>query len=85
MNATASVDAHWAGQSATATAKFKELYLLNINITKGQVWAIDISYAKDGEWLAHAEKAVLLLSARGEFYCRANERCYLYCCRYRYC
>ena len=34
MNATASVDAHWAGQSATATAKFKELYLLNINIAK---------------------------------------------------
>ncbi len=30
-------------------------------------------YAKDGELLDHAEKAVLLLSARGEFYCRPNE------------
>ncbi len=33
-----------------------------------------MSFAKDGKWLAHAEEAVLLLSARGEFYCRANER-----------
>jgi hypothetical protein len=36
--------------------------------------AIDLSYAKDGEWLAHAEKAVLLISAIGEFSWRANER-----------
>ena len=85
MNATASVDAHWAGQSATATAKFKELYLLDINITKGRFGLLIFPYAKDGKWLAHAEKTVLLLSARREFYCRANERCYFYCCRYCYC
>ncbi len=36
MHAAVSVDAHWAGLSATATAKFKEIYLLNINITKGR-------------------------------------------------
>jgi hypothetical protein len=33
MNATASVDAHWVGLSATATAKFMEIYLLDISIT----------------------------------------------------
>jgi len=36
MNANASVNAQWAGLSATATAKFKEIYMFDINIRKGR-------------------------------------------------
>ena len=32
MHIAVSVDAHWAGLSATATAKFKEIYQFDINI-----------------------------------------------------
>jgi len=35
-NANASVDAQWARLFTTATAKFKEIYLLDINMTKGR-------------------------------------------------
>jgi hypothetical protein len=34
-NPTASVVAQWAGLSATATAKFKEIHQFDINIRKG--------------------------------------------------